>query len=228
MKKCNFCRILDSLLAIGLLVLFSPILLFIIILLRLTGEGEVFFLQSRVGRNGKIFKIIKFATMLKNSENIGTGTVTVKDDNRILPVGKVLRRTKLNEVPQLINILIGEMSFVGPRPQTSRCFEAFSQSEQKIIASVMPGLTGIGSIIFSAEEELLALTSEAEEIYDYEIMPYKALLESWFIQRRGTVMYFALVLMTIWKLIFKSNRHVFQVFPSLPKPTPKLRAKLLK
>ena len=91
--------------------------------LRLTGEGQVFFLQHRVGKGGKTFKLHKFATMLKNSPNMATGTVTIKDDPRILPMGRILRTTKINEVPQLINVIKGEMSIVGPRPQTQRCFD---------------------------------------------------------------------------------------------------------
>ena len=89
------------------------------IVLRLTGEGEVFFLQERVGKDGKPFKLYKFATMLKNSPNMGTGTVTLKHDPRVLPVGRFLRKTKINELPQLLNILIGDMSVVGPRPQAN-------------------------------------------------------------------------------------------------------------
>ena len=227
MRKCKICRLFDIFLAIVLLVLCSPLFLLIIIILKSTGEGEIFFLQQRVGQNGKVIKIIKFATMLKNSENIGTGTVTLKDDLRILPVGKFLRRTKLNETPQLFNILIGNMSFVGPRPQTDRCFASFSEFDQKIIVSVRPGLTGIGSIIFSAEEDLLCLDSQAETVYDNEIMPFKAKLESWFIERHGVVMYFTLMFLTAWKLIFKSNRQVYRIFPEMPKPSSKLRNKLL-
>ena len=154
--------------------------------------------------------------------------MTLKDDVRILPVGKFLRRTKINETPQLLNILIGNMSFVGPRPQTDRCFSAFPQIYQEVILSVKPGLTGIGSIIFSDEEELLSLSSHADALYDNEIMPYKGRLESWFTERNGAVMYFTLIFLTAWKLIFKSNRQVYRLFPQMPKPNSKLSGKLLK
>jgi lipopolysaccharide/colanic/teichoic acid biosynthesis glycosyltransferase len=228
MRKCKICRFFDIFISLSLLLLGSPLSVLIIVLLKFTGEGEVFFLQPRIGQNGKIIYIIKFATMLKNSENIGTGTVTLKDDVRILPVGKFLRRTKINETPQLLNILIGNMSFVGPRPQTDRCFSAFPQIYQEVILSVKPGLTGIGSIIFSDEEELLSLSSHADALYDNEIMPYKGRLESWFIERNGAVMYFTLIFLTAWKLIFKSNRQVYRLFPQMPKPNSKLSGKLLK
>ena len=228
MRKCKICRFFDLIISFSLIVLGSPLFILIIILLRFTGEGEVFFLQSRVGKNGKIIKVIKFATMLKNSENIGTGTVTLKDDERILPVGKFLRRTKINETPQLLNILIGNMSFVGPRPQTDRCFSAFPEVDQETILLVKPGLTGLGSIIFSDEEELLSQSSHADALYDNEIMPYKGKLESWFVERNGVIMYFALLFLTAWKLTSKSNRQVFRIFPQMPKPNSNLSAKLLK
>ena len=104
------------------LILLLPILLPLMFILRVTGEGEIFFLQNRVGLGGRYFRIFKFATMLKDSPNIGSGTVTVKNDPRILPMGEFLRKTKLNELPQLINIFSGAMSIIGPRPQTQRFF----------------------------------------------------------------------------------------------------------
>ena len=113
------------------LVLLSPLLLPLIFILRVTGEGEIFFSQNRVGRGGKHFELYKFATMLKDSPNMGTGTVTVKNDPRVLPMGGFLRKTKINELPQLINIFNGDMSVIGPRPQTQRCFDAFPLSSQK-------------------------------------------------------------------------------------------------
>ena len=118
-------RILDILFAVLSLLLLSPLLIPIVILLRLTGEGEILFKQQRVGRGGNFFGLYKFATMVKDSPNLGTGTVTVKDDPRVLPIGRFLRKTKINELPQLLNILLGNMSVIGPRPQTQRCFNAF-------------------------------------------------------------------------------------------------------
>src|SRR6185369_2253365 len=123
-------RFLDIFLSALALIVLSPLLVPIVIALRLTGEGEVFFIQSRVGRGGRMFGLYKFATMLKNSPNMGTGTVTLSGDPRILPLGKFLRKTKINELPQLLNILKGDMSIVGPRPQTQRCFAAFPAQAQ--------------------------------------------------------------------------------------------------
>jgi len=109
------------------IVVLSPLFIVVMIILRFTGEGEVFFRQNRVGKDGTKFKVIKFATMLKASPTIGTGTVTLKNDPRILPFGKILRRAKINQLPQLINVLKGEMSIIGPRPQDQRCFDAFRE-----------------------------------------------------------------------------------------------------
>ena len=113
-------RLFDIIFSGIALVLLSPLLLPLMFILRVTGEGEIFFPQSRVGRGGKHFKLYKFATMLKDSPNMGTGTVTVKNDPRILPIGGFLRKTKVNELPQLINIFNGDMSVIGPRPQIGR------------------------------------------------------------------------------------------------------------
>jgi lipopolysaccharide/colanic/teichoic acid biosynthesis glycosyltransferase len=140
-------RLFDILFSLGALFVLAPLLIPIGIVLRLTGEGEIFFKQSRVGRSGKLFDLYKFATMLKDSPSIGTGTVTLRDDPRVLPIGKFLRKSKINELPQLLNILMGDMSVVGPRPQTQRCFDAFPQKSQASIVRVRPGLSGVGSII---------------------------------------------------------------------------------
>jgi lipopolysaccharide/colanic/teichoic acid biosynthesis glycosyltransferase len=148
-------RLLDIVFALLALIVLSPLLIPVAIVLRFTGEGEIFFLQDRIGLGGEPFGLYKFATMLKNSPNVGTGTVTVKDDPRVLPVGRFLRKTKINELPQLLNILKGDMSVVGPRPQTRRCFDAFPADSQAEIIKVRPGLSGIGSIVFRGEEDMM-------------------------------------------------------------------------
>jgi hypothetical protein len=134
-------RLLDILFSGLAILVLSPILLLVALALRFSGEGEVLYLQERVGLRGKPFKLWKFATMLKNSPNMGTGVFTVKDDPRVLPAGRFLRRTKINELPQLVNIFKGDMSVVGPRPQTRRCFEAFPERLQEVISSMRPGLS---------------------------------------------------------------------------------------
>lgn len=216
-------RFVDLFLAILALIALLPAFLPIMMLLRLTGEGEIFFRQQRVGRDGKPFDLIKFATMLKDSPSMGVGTITLKNDPRILPIGKFLRSTKINELPQLLNIIRGDMSFIGPRPQTKRCFDAFPLQSQKCIALVLPGLSGIGSIVFRIEDLMLEQTG-ADDFYDKVIMPYKGSLEEWYVSNRSTSLYFLLIIFTVWVLIFRSPKILWHVFPSLPHPPEELKA----
>lgn len=215
-------RFFDVCFASLALIVLSPLLIPTAIILRLTGEGEIFFLQRRVGRYGKMFGLIKFATMLKNSENIGTGTVTVKNDPRVLPVGKVLRKTKVNELPQLLNIIFGHMSVIGPRPQDQRCFNAFPDSMHKVITSVPPGLSGIGSIVFRDEEDLMDGADDPDAFYDRVIMPYKAELEAWFVKNRGVLLYFQLIFLTVFAVLVPGRANPWGWFGDLPAPPSKL------
>ena len=204
------------------LIVLSPLLVPIAIFLRFSGEGEVFFAQQRVGLNGKKFNLLKFATMLKDSPNIGTGTVTVKNDPRILPLGRLLRKSKINELPQLLNILIGDMSVVGPRPQAPRCFEAFTADVQSQIVKVRPGLSGIGSIIFRDEESLLHGANDPVIFYDTVIAPYKGELEKWYIDNQSLTNYFLIIFVTVWAVLSPGSRIIWRVFPSLPHPPKEL------
>jgi len=210
---------------LALLVLL-PLLLPIAILLRFTGEGKIFFLQERVGKDGKPFKLYKFATMLKNSPNIGTGTVTMKNDPRVLPMGKFLRKTKINELPQLLNIFLGDMSVVGPRPQAHRCFNAFPVELQRIIVQVKPGLSGIGPIIFRGEEDILADHAGSVEFYDNVIAPYKGQVEAWYVSHQTLGTYFAVILVTVWVVLFPKSGIVWRAFKGLPRPPEALKEPL--
>ena len=194
------------------LVLLSPLLLPLIFILRMTGEGEIFFPQSRVGRGGKHFRLYKFATMLKNSPNMGTGTVTVKNDPRVLPMGGLLRKTKINELPQLINIFNGDMSVIGPRPQTQRCFDAFPLASQNEITKVRPGLSGIGSIIFRDEDDMMHVNNDPDKFYDEIVMPYKGSLEAWYVSNQNIFSYFSLIILTIWVVFGFSSGLVWKLF----------------
>ena len=211
-------RLLDILLSGLALLVLSPLLVPVAIALRLSGEGEVFFIQQRVGRGGRPFGLYKFATMLKDSPNIGTGTVTVKGDPRVLPLGRLLRKTKLNELPQLLNIFKGDMSIIGPRPQTRRCFDAFPVHSQAAIVQVRPGLSGIGSIVFRDEEELMHANTEPERFYDEVIMPYKGALEEWYVAHQGLWIYLASIFATAWVVLLPKSQLVWRLFPGLPSP----------
>jgi len=219
-------RFLDIVLSGLALLVLTPLLTPVIIVLRLTGEGEVFFLQDRVGKNGKLFKLYKFATMLKNSPNIGTGTVTMKNDPRILPIGKFLRKTKINELPQLLNIFIGEMSVVGPRPQAQRCFNAFPTDMQQIIIKVKPGLSGLGPIVFRGEEDILAGHAGSLDFYDNVIAPYKGKVEAWYVEHQNLYTYFAVIAVTVWIVLFPKSDLVWRVFSGLPIPPDELKIPL--
>ena len=212
--------------ALALLVL-APILLPVMVLLRLTGEGEVFFPQTRIGRGGEPFGLLKFATMLKDSPNMGTGTLTLANDPRVLPVGRVLRKLKINELPQLLNILKGDMSIIGPRPQTARCFNAFPEGSQQVLKTVRPGLSGIGSIAFRAETEMLDDAENAEWFYDHVIMPYKGQLEEWYVRNQSLRNYFLLIVLTAWVVVVPSSRILWRVFRDLPEPPVELKARLM-
>jgi lipopolysaccharide/colanic/teichoic acid biosynthesis glycosyltransferase len=220
-------RFFDILLAGIAFIILLPLLLVIAVALRLTGEKKVFFYQHRVGKNRKSFKLYKFVTMLQSSPNIGTGTLTMKNDPRILPLGKILRKTKLNELPQLVNVLIGDMSLVGPRPQALVNFNAFPSYAQDFIIKIKPGLTGVGSIIFRCEEEMLSDQFGAVDLYSSVISPYKGEVEVWFVKNQSLRIFFLVIFVTLWVIIFPSSNIVWKVFKSLPEP-PSLLSKKLK
>ena len=195
-------RFFDLLFSSLAILALSPLLIFVMIILRLTGEGEIFFRQVRVGKERKNFNLLKFATMLKNSDQIGAGTLTLKDDYRVLPVGKFLRKTKINELPQLFNILLGEMSIIGPRPLHKKQFSFYSEDDQIIIASTTPGLSGLGSIFFRDEEKILQKSIDPEKTYKEKISPEKAKLEKWFIEHKSLLLYFKLIFLTVIAVFF--------------------------
>jgi lipopolysaccharide/colanic/teichoic acid biosynthesis glycosyltransferase len=210
-------RFFDILFSLIAIILLLPFFIPIIILLLITGEHEVFFKQERVGYRNKIFRILKFATMLKNSPNMGHGDVTVRKDPRITPIGRFLRQSKFNELPQVINILIGDMSFVGPRPLMKVGFDRYSDEMKSRVYNTKPGLTGIGSIVFR-DEELIITQSKLppHECYRDVILPYKGALEVWYQQHQNFYTDFMIMFLTAWYVLFPHSNMVYKVFPSLP------------
>jgi lipopolysaccharide/colanic/teichoic acid biosynthesis glycosyltransferase len=212
--------IVCSALALGLL---APLLLPVVMILRLTGEGEVFYRQQRVGKDGKMFGLLKFATMLKDSPNIGTGVLTTKNDPRVLPFGRFLRKTKINELPQLINILVGNMSIIGPRPQAKAHFDVFPDQLKCKIIKVLPGLSGIGSIIFRDEENIISNGCLGSEIiHNTIIAPYKGALEVWYVENSSLLLDIILIALTVWHVIFPKSRICYNIFWTLPPPPSEL------
>lgn len=211
----RFFDILFSLIAILILL---PVFIPIVILLLLTGEHEVFFRQERVGYKNRIFRIWKFATMLKNSPNMGHGDVTVRKDPRITVVGRFLRQSKFNELPQVINIVTGDMSFVGPRPLMKVGFDRYSDEMKSKVYNAQPGLTGIGSIVFRDEELIITQSNlPPHECYRDVILPYKGALEVWYQQHQNFFTDFMILFLTAWYVVFPKSSFVYKVFPSLPK-----------
>ena len=208
-------RIIDVLLATFLLLILSPLLVLLIIILLFTGEREVFFLQNRVGNKNNLFRIWKFATMLKNSPNMGTGEFTLRNDPRVTPFGKYLRIAKLNELPQLINVLKGDMSIVGPRPLMNVSFRQYPESVQQIIYNCKPGMTGIGSIIFRDEERIVSAVIDHKAMYT-SIYAYKASLELWYQQHASLYTDFKIIFLTAGSIFSSKNKLVYKFFKDLP------------
>ena len=209
-------RFLDVVLSFLALVVLSPFLLPVVVILRFTGEGEVFYIQERAGRGGNSFGLYKFATMLKNSPNIGAGEITVRGDPRVLPFGQLLRKTKLNELPQLWNIFIGDMSVVGPRPMVLNTYAHYPEEARQKLDTIRPGLTGIGSIIFRDEERYLADRDEPMEFYREHIIPYKSDLELWFVENNTLWSYIKIIFVTAWVVVFPSSNMVDKAFDGIP------------
>tara|TARA_B100001989_G_C24493771_1_gene441059 strand:- start:467 stop:1135 length:669 start_codon:yes stop_codon:yes gene_type:complete len=212
-------RFLDLISSIILLTILSPILLPVIIILLFSAEGEVFYLQKRIGYKLKSFNIFKFATMLKNSENIGMGTITLKNDYRVTKPGKILRKTKINELPQLINIIIGDISVVGPRPLLKKTFDSYPENVKEKIYLIKPGLTGIGSIVFRDEESILSniKNENPHDFYKSVIAPYKGELELWYQDNQSFQVDLKILFTTLWVIIFPESRIYESWFENLPK-----------
>ena len=211
-------RLIDLFVSIVALILLLPLFLLVSIILKFSGEGEVFYLQKRLGYQNKKFNIIKFATMIKNSPNIGTGSLTLRDDPRVLPFGKFLRKTKINELPQIFNVLMGNMSIVGPRPQMQVDFDKFPIDIRNEIYKSQPGITGIGSIIFRDEEKWISNYDGDKHIfYKKKIAPYKAEVEVWYYHNQSIFIDFKLIFLTAWVILFPSSNVVENIFKSLPK-----------
>lgn len=219
-------RMFDIVISFFVISLLTPLFLLLIIILKSTGEGKILYRQSRIGRDGYKFDVLKFATMRVDSDKLGTQTVTLDNDPRVLPVGVYLRKWKLNELPQLWNVLCGEMSLVGPRPQPERCFYAFPLQYQKIITTVRPGITGIGSLVFRSEDRLLQNETANLNFYDEVIAVYKGELEEWYIQNKSVMMYFKILTTTAISVVFPDENSVFRVFPGIPSPPSALTGKL--
>ena len=207
-------RLLDFLLALVAILILLPFMAPIMVLLRVTGDGEVFYYQKRKGKYGKDFFLIKLSTMNKDSVNNGMGSITVRDDPRIKFMGYTLRRWKLNELPQLVNILLGDLSVVGPRPliEGTTGYNSYSDDLKSKIFSNRPGLTGIGSIVFRDEEAILSSVDNPHDFYVREIAPYKADLELWYFENKSLKVDFGIIICTAFSIIFPKVEYMKKFF----------------
>lgn len=182
---------------IGLTIL-SPIFLIVGIIIKVDSDGPIFFRQLRIGKNGKEFEIIKFRTMIHTRENTGL-LLTVGDDPRVTKIGKLLRKHKIDEFPQLINVLFGEMSFVGPRPQVAKYVEEYGDFRH-LILMVRPGITDYASVEYNHESELLGQYDDPEEVYINHILPIKLELNLKYLEEISIITDFKLIFITLYKL----------------------------
>ena len=214
-----FKRFFDMVFSFSALVILTPFFASVSLLLFFTGENEVLYFQERIGFKNRKFKIWKFATMIKNSLSLGSGSITTVNDFRVTKVGKYLRKSKINELPQIINILKGDISIVGPRPLVENIFLFYSDEFRNKIYGVKPGLTGIGSIIFRDEESIISsITSEKPlDYYKRVISPYKGELEMWYQSNRSFVVDAQLIFLTAWVIVFPETRIYEKWFKDLPK-----------
>ena len=213
-------RLFDFTFSLISILILLPLLIPVVILLKFTSEGEIFYLQERIGLKNNKFYIYKFATMLKNSAEMKGGYITVKNDPRLTFLGGFLRKSKINELPQLFNILFGHMSIVGPRPVMQISFESYPIEIRNKIYNVKPGLTGIGSIIFRDEEDLITEVrdkgGDIESFYKNSIYPYKGELEIWYQENRTFYLDLRLIFITAWVIIFPKSKLYEKWFKSLP------------
>ena len=211
-------KLLDKLIALSVLVILSPIFILIMLVNLATGEHNVFYYQKRVGENKKPFLIIKFATMLKASESMGAKGFTEKNDFRLLPLGKFLRASKLNEMPQLFNVLRGEMSLVGTRPMVPSTFDVAKKDAAYNFWELKPGITGFASIFFRNEEVFLASTEDKETYFFTKVLPMKLELDYQWYQNPTMLNYLKVLMLTVWVLFFppQNERDVLVRLDSKP------------
>jgi lipopolysaccharide/colanic/teichoic acid biosynthesis glycosyltransferase len=201
------------------MIVLLPFMIPIMIGLWLTGEHYIFYLQPRVGKDGVVFNVLKFATMLKNSPNSPGGFITQTKDPRVLPMGHFLRKSKINELPQLLNIFVGQMSVVGPRPIVAQHLALYPEKTREAILTMTPGLTGIASLIFRDEEGVLdRIGGDRKYVHDKVIAPFKGELELWWTEHRTINNYFMIIFLTAWSLFNPRISLWKKWFKDLPEP----------
>ena len=209
-------RVFDIYGALLLLLILSPFIFLTAFLLLLLNRS-IIYAKPRIGYQSKSFTIFKFVTMIPNSHNMTYGTMTIGNDPRITPIGRILRKFKIDELPQLWNVFIGNMSFVGPRPLDKSEFDCYPQHIKDIIYTVKPGITGVGSIVFRNEDKILSdPTVSPISLYKQKIAPHKGELELWYLENQSFYVDFMILLLTGLAIFVPNNQLIYRVFPSLP------------
>jgi lipopolysaccharide/colanic/teichoic acid biosynthesis glycosyltransferase len=194
-------RSFDFLVALAALLVVSPVLLVLALIIKLTSAGPVFYRGVRIGRHGVPFRIFKFRTMVSNAENLG-GSATAEDDPRITPIGRFIRRHKLDEFPQFMNVLLGDMSLVGPRPEVNKYVDMYSE-EEKAILDIRPGITDWASIWNSNEAAVLEGSTDPEKTYEELIRPTKLALQLFYVRNQSLSVDVKILFHTFCKLLFE-------------------------
>ena len=192
-------RFFDFVLSLVGLVILAPIFIVLAVWIKIDSMGPVFYKQIRVGQNGKDFGLFKFRSMVVDADKKGLITVGGRDP-RITRSGYFIRKYKLDELPQLINVLVGDMSLVGPRPEVKKYVELYTDEQQKVL-SVKPGITDYASIEYMDENEILGKSTDPEKIYIEEIMPEKIKYNMKYIKNRSLIEYFKIIFLTVLKII---------------------------
>ena len=199
-------RFFDILFSLVGLIVFLPLFVLVAILLKIENRGVVIFVQQRVGMGFKAFSLYKFRSMVTDASKIGL-SITAGDDPRITKIGRFLRKTKIDETPQLLNVLRGDMSFVGPRPEVNKYVEMFYNDYTEIL-KIKPGITDLASLKYRDESSILGRTKEPEQEYVCRILPEKILLAKEYLKRSSLILDISIIFKTLIKLVInKTNRH---------------------
>ncbi len=220
-------RLFDFIVSVIGICILSPLFIISVLLIRLTSPGPIFFIQDRVGQSSCIFRLYKFRSMVNNADNMGT-SVTSGNDPRITRIGKILRKTKLDELPQLWNVLKGDMSFVGPRPDVPEIINNYTD-EMKRILDIRPGITSNASLYLKNEEDLLSLAVDHDSAYEEIFVPAKVKLAMEHVNKKSFLFDFVILLKTVWSLtvgkVYPTKEN--QIIDEIKKNIERLNKKLI-
>lgn len=207
--------------AVIAIVLTAPIMALTLFMLVLSGESSPILAQWRVGRSGHLFLFYKFRTMKRLKGADKGPSLTLANDSRITFLGRFLRFSKIDEFLQFFNVLNGDISFVGPRPLMPEIFKLYDKEDQQIIASVKPGITGLGSVVFRDEQAIMVNSAKSsEQVYKQQIAPVKALLETWYVENQSLLIDFKILVITVWSVLYSRTKLVYRLFKNIPRYQP--------